>query len=1107
MSRSGRLLLVFALLLLAVAARQSAQAQPLGSCSTRQPRLGDLLPFIAGQGNVELIVPPGAPASGFLGASGFWGSACPSSTIPAFSVVEGTGRTGDQTINNSITINFIAGQGPSFTDPNGNPVTVLANYDDVTNSLNYYELDETGQRMDWGSARGIRILSHELGHALGLGHDDCFGGASIMHTPATSIVHPSECQMADFLTCDASVRTCPEDPSCAGQCGFDPIGGLGALCQRLPFLCNHNSGFFNPWWDVDNNSSSPIYSCESSYSEVFFPGFGLVGYMTVRCGFRFSPVFGEIGQVGGAGGFIQVGPAVAFTSPTDSQTVSGLITVSGSATQAPFGVQAVATWADGQPIDLASFVYGAPVSGACNGVNDPHCPNVGFSGTLDTRTLGNGTHTITIVAVDGRTNYPTATRKDVLINVQNCLDTTPPSVSWTTPTGGSTVVGQTALKANAADNVGVTNVEFYLDNVRLGSDPTSPYAWTWDAASATAGSHQLKAKAYDACGNVATSNPVSVNVVLDTGLPAVSIIAPSAGTKLRGTTTVQATASDNTGIARVEFYLDGSFLGTDSTVPYSLSWNTASVSAGAHTLLAKAFDTSGNLGTSAPVSVIVDNTAPNLAIDVPAPSGSVSGTAAQLAGWATDANRVATLAFQLDGAALTLNAPYTYGFSRADVCSVVPTGDPNCPNVGWGAAFDSTRVTAGSHTLTVTATDSVGNTFSLQRSFTIALSVPVAPSGLSATGQSTTSVVLAWIDNSANETSFEVQRRTLPSGTFAAIATLAANVAAYTDATGAAGTSYEYRVAAKNAAGSAFSNTASANTTPAAPSGLAATYNPTSRQFTLTWIDNSGNEQGFVGQFSYSGSAFSDMTPSVGANVTSYTSGANPPIGSYQFRVRAYVGSANSAYSNTASLLVVNPTNGPGYLGCYTDATTRALPVQLPGASNTIESCKQAAFNAHYKYAGLQYYGQCYAGNTVGYTLVADSECNTPCTANALQACGGGWHNSVYATGYVPPVTTSIAWIQTAEASWGTPGTLTAAGYAANGTGGVTLVWRERSSAGVWGTWVTAPYAAPPSPDTTWSNTISSGNPTNKCHWFDAYTVYSGVTSATFHYTGTTGCP
>ncbi|HXU30535.1 MAG TPA: fibronectin type III domain-containing protein, partial [Thermoanaerobaculia bacterium] len=193
--------------------------------------------------------------------------------------------------------------------------------------------------------------------------------------------------------------------------------------------------------------------------------------------------------------------------------------------------------------------------------------------------------------------------------------------------------------------------------------------------------------------------------------------------------------------------------------------------------------------------------------------------------------------------------------------------------------------------------------------------IPAAPSSLAATPQSATSVALSWADNSSNETNFEVQRRMLPSGAFGVLVTTAANVVSYTDTSAAGNTSYEYKVRALNSAGgSTFSNVATATTgqpLPAAPSGLAATYNATTRQFTLTWIDNSTNEQGFVPQFSYSGSAFSDLAP-VGANVTTFASGANPPVGSYQFKVRAYNATGSSGYSNVVSLLVINPANGPG---------------------------------------------------------------------------------------------------------------------------------------------------------------------------------------------------
>lgn len=88
------------------------------------------------------------------------------------------------------------------------------------------------------------------------------------------------------------------------------------------------------------------------------------------------------------------------------------------------------------------------------------------------------------------------------------------------------------------------------------------------------------------------------------------------------------------------------------------------------------------------------------------------------------------------------------------------------------------------------------------------------------------------------------------------------------------------------------------------------------------------------------------------------------------------------------------------YLGCYTDAETRALPQVLGEGDHTVESCVRAASDAGYRYAGLQWYGQCFAGNTLGYTLVGEAECNTPCSANPSQMCGGAYRNSVY-TGYV----------------------------------------------------------------------------------------------------------
>ncbi|HEV8631346.1 MAG TPA: Ig-like domain-containing protein, partial [Thermoanaerobaculia bacterium] len=93
----------------------------------------------------------------------------------------------------------------------------------------------------------------------------------------------------------------------------------------------------------------------------------------------------------------------------------------------------------------------------------------------------------------------------------------------------------------------------------------------------------------------------------DTTKPTTAITAPAAGATLSGTTTVTAAASDNVGVTKVELYVDGGLLATDTTSPYSWSWNTATAANGAHALSTKAYDAAGNVGSSATVSVTVSN--------------------------------------------------------------------------------------------------------------------------------------------------------------------------------------------------------------------------------------------------------------------------------------------------------------------------------------------------------------------------------------------------------------------------------------------------------------------------------------------------------------------
>ena len=92
-------------------------------------------------------------------------------------------------------------------------------------------------------------------------------------------------------------------------------------------------------------------------------------------------------------------------------------------------------------------------------------------------------------------------------------DTTPPTVSVTAPAEGASVGQSVTVSATAADNTGVTGVQFLLDGVALGAeDTTGPYSVVWNTTTATNGPHTLSARARDAAGNLATSAVVNVTV-------------------------------------------------------------------------------------------------------------------------------------------------------------------------------------------------------------------------------------------------------------------------------------------------------------------------------------------------------------------------------------------------------------------------------------------------------------------------------------------------------------------------------------------------------------------------------------------------------------------
>jgi len=99
-------------------------------------------------------------------------------------------------------------------------------------------------------------------------------------------------------------------------------------------------------------------------------------------------------------------------------------------------------------------------------------------------------------------------------------DNTPPTVSISSPSNGSTVSGTAVvITASASDLVGVAGVQFKLDGATLGTEDTAyPYSLAWDSTKVTAGTHSIVAVARDAAGNRATSTVTTVTVSVAQGV-------------------------------------------------------------------------------------------------------------------------------------------------------------------------------------------------------------------------------------------------------------------------------------------------------------------------------------------------------------------------------------------------------------------------------------------------------------------------------------------------------------------------------------------------------------------------------------------------------------
>ncbi len=260
----------------------------------------------------------------------------------------------------------------------------------------------------------------------------------------------------------------------------------------------------------------------------------------------------------------------------------------------------------------------------------------------------------------------------------------------------------------------------------------------------------------------------------------------------------------------------------------------------------------------------------------------------------------------------------------ANVTSYTDTGlQPSTTYFHYVCARNSAGTGCGSTYSTATTT---------QNSTAI---VPAAPSNLSASALSSSSIKFLWTDNSNNETSFVVYRWN--GSTWVQIATVGANVTSYTDTGLQASTTYFHYVCARNSTGAGCGSTYSTATTlnssatvPVAPSALSAVA-LSSSSIKVSWVDNSNNETSFV-VYRWNGSTWVQIS-TVGANVTSYTNTGLQASTTYFH----YVCAQNSAGSTCAST--------------YSTATTQTSSATAPAAPSGLSAVALSSSSIKFSWA------------------------------------------------------------------------------------------------------------------------------------------------------------
>lgn len=359
--------------------------------------------------------------------------------------------------------------------------------------------------------------------------------------------------------------------------------------------------------------------------------------------------------------------------------------------------------------------------------------NSGYHFNLDTSHLSGGEYTIT-VKVTGNDGTTSINETSILINKPKaimCVDTL---------SGSDEVLNSVPVNGWALNFSGLQQVEIFVDNNKVGNaaigiarpdvnkyypqykQTNSGFNYNLDTSKLSEGFHVVTVKATGKDSTVSSKNYVISRPA------AMTCIDVPKGLVKGNTTKVAGWALNPSGVKQVNVLVDGDNKGTaiigdsrpdvarfypqykNTTSGYHYTLDTSTIGGGKHTVTVQAVGNDGSVKTT---SVTITRPDSLLCIDSPKQGQSLKNSI-DVSGWSLDITGTKQVSILVDNQ-LVGNA--TLGISRPDVNKFYP--DYNIVNSGYKYNLDLSKLSKGTHTITVTSTGNSGQTVSASKSITV----------------------------------------------------------------------------------------------------------------------------------------------------------------------------------------------------------------------------------------------------------------------------------------------------------------------------------------------------------------------------------------------------